>query len=186
MQPVERWHPVFTFLFHIRRNLVPLVYIRQNQKQMKAPYFLLIIALLVIGCSPKSASRMQGPHSLPGAMHLPDMPSSIPFSNFRSSAINILISPPLDLTVDTVYNNTISAYEVYNGRVHRRWFFWKAAWKEKTIYKISFRQSDSSTIYTLKSESFEAPDENWIDKRWQRVEPSVKTKENLIIQKLNN
>jgi hypothetical protein len=149
---------------------------------MKPTTLLKILAFVLLICACKTASKI--PRVPPGSMSLPNMPSSIDYDVFEVTTIKILIDPPLNLMVDTVYNHTISAYEICDGRVHRHWFFWKTTWKEKTRYLITYQKVGSEVIFTLTSQTFEAPNIYWAEHRWQRVEPSNKTKESMILEKL--
>jgi hypothetical protein len=72
---------------------------------------------------------------------------------------------------------------LYDGGIHRKWFFGDSQWKEKTIYTINYQKETDGVSYKLKVETFEAPNENYL--KWRPVYPTKNTKENLIIKKLN-
>ena len=148
-----------------------------------APFLLFVLitlGFLLNACS--SSNKITD--EMPGGMNIVDMPSHILYNDFNAAVVSILMDPPLDLTIDTTYDDTIHASEVYDGRVHRHWFFWKTTWKEKTCYYITYRRAENNTVFTLRSASFETQDASQPNARWHVVQPSVKTKENQILQQL--
>ncbi len=139
--------------------------------------FLTLCLILLIGC--RITQRIP---EAPGADIMTPMPSSIPPATFQSDVLKILTGSPINLTIDSVFNKTVSAYEIYDGRIHRKWFFWKTVWKEKTKYVLTYDTAGEGIVYTLRTATYEAPDVYW--ENWFKVEPSVTTKVNSILDKL--
>ena len=115
---------------------------------------------------------------------IPKIFTSIAYDDFEETSTKILINDPLNLKIDTAYSNTIMAYEIYEGSTHRKWFFWKNQWREKTTYRINYYSEIDGVSFTIKVISSEAPNDKYY--KWQKVYyPSKKTKENIIIEKLD-
>jgi hypothetical protein len=115
--------------------------------------------------------------------NIPEIFSPIEYDKFESKATIALISSPISLKIDTTYKNTIIAYELYKGAMHVKWFFGETQWVEKTLYTITYQREIDGVSFKLKVNSFEAPNERFI--KWRPVHPTKKTKESLIISKLN-
>jgi len=146
--------------------------------------FTLIVLIVVTIQSCKVMKRIPESSRMPASSSIPEMFASIDYESFESTVAQYLIQSPISLKIDTVMFNTIIAYELYDGNNHRQWFFWETTWTEKTVYTINYEKDEEGVFYKLEVESFEAPSENY--SKWQSVYPSRKTKEELIINKLNN
>ncbi|MEQ9289334.1 MAG: hypothetical protein RIG77_20570 [Cyclobacteriaceae bacterium] len=165
---------------------------------MKKNLLILIIFIAFSGC------RLNYMIKLPDSSSIPEMYSTMGFDDFESTVIGLLIQAPISLKIDTAYQsfevnsrpilngeietdttfiNRIIAYELYEGKPHKRWFFFETKWVEQTIYFIQYKKEDNGVFYTMVVKSFEAPNENY--SKWQSTYPSQPTKESLIIQKIN-
>ena len=140
--------------------------------------FILLIALFAFAAC--SSYRITSTN--PGAVVLTPVFSSIPLSGFSDTVINTLSNLPVKLFIDTIDDHHVTAHSIYDGRIHRKWFFSKKTWVEKTRYLVAYKNKSDSVFFTLQTTTFEAPDLSW--EKWFRVEPSQQTYEQIILKKL--
>ena len=113
---------------------------------------------------------------------VPEMTSNLDTAVFREKLVRILLNSPLNLRIESCKGGKIKAFEIYEGKYHRKWFFWKRGWKEKVMYEVYYYVSAGKIKYVIDIDASEAPNENY--KNWRKCQPTKPTKEKEIINRL--